>query len=277
MKWVLARTAVVRGPVGRCYPAAGDYIASGWHTMFSGRINPDFHLDREQIRAERVRMRADPRSLARPVVVLAGWRSPSVQGFSLADKLAPLTSGHRGDFTSVSYALAGDIESAARRARSVLEGRFRGASGEVDVVGISMGGLVARLLMAEDPPVGLRIRRLFTIATPHTGAGLARWVRPDRAARAMRPGSPLLARLDDRLAAEEFELICYAQLRDWWVGASRAHPPGRGSHWIDATSPIDRIFSHFTSPRRWPIVLDIARRLRGESPLARTASRPPGD
>lgn len=245
--------------------------------MFSGRINPDFHLDREQIRAERARMRADPRRLARPVVVLAGWRSPSVQGFSLADKLAPLTSGRRDDFTAVSYALAGDIEAAARRARLVLEGRFGGTGDEVDVVGISMGGLVARLLAAEDPPVEFRIRRLFTIATPHTGAGLARWIRPDRAARAMRPGSPLLAKLDDRLPAGEFELICYAQLRDWWVGASRANPPGRGSHWIDATSPIDRMFSHFTSPRRWPIVLDIARRLRGESPLARAASSPPGN
>lgn len=239
--------------------------------MVPRRINPDFQLDREHARAERARMRAATVPLARPVVILAGWRSPSLQGFGLAGKLAPITSGRAEDFISIAYALAGDIHAAARRARAVLAGR---GLHEVDVVGISMGGLVARLLAAEQ---ALTIHRLFTISTPHAGASLARWIRPDRAAQAMRPGSPLLARLDDRLANETFELICYAQLRDWWVGARRCHPPGRCSHWIDAASPLDLAFSHFTSPRRWPIVLDIARRLRGESPLARAATLPPGD
>lgn len=244
--------------------------------MSPRRENPDFHLTREAIRAERARMHAEPRPLARPVVILAGWRSPRLQGFGLADRLAPLTSASRADFIPITYALTGDLARAQARARDVLLAKFGEAGPDVDIIGISMGGLVARLLALEPrPPV--RIARLFTISTPHGGASLARWIRPDRASRAMRPGSALLARLDAALPQAEYEFICYAQLRDWWVGARRCHPPGRSSHWIDVAGPVDFLFSHFTSPRRWPIILDIARRLRGESPLARAASRPPGD
>lgn len=249
--------------------------------MFARRINPDFHLDRAGMDAERARMRADPRPVARPVIVLAGWRSPGVQGWGLSDKLIPLTSGRAEDYISVSYARAGDVRAAARRARAVAAERLARRSAEpapeVDIIGISMGGLVARLLAAEGDSTGFRMRRLFTIATPHAGAGLARWIRPDRATRDMRPGSPFLERLDAGLESAGFELVCYAQLRDWWVGARRTAPPGAGSHWIDVASPIDLLFSHFTSPRRWPIVIDLARRLRGESPLAGPASSPPGD
>lgn len=246
--------------------------------MFSRRINPDFDADPRYIKTERARMRGDHKPLARPVVVLAGWRSPSLQGLGLADRLAPLTSGRRDDYLTISYALTGDIEAAARHARAVLDRLpASGPEREIDVIGISMGGLVARLLASQAGGDGPVIRRVFTIATPHQGAVLARWIRPDRAARAMRPGSPLLRALDDRLAGQSFELVCYAQLRDWWVGATRTCPPGGCACWIDAASPIDWVLSHFTSPRRWPIMLDIARRLRGELPLARAGSRPPRD
>src|SRR5262245_15917374 len=127
--------------------------------------NPVFQVDTAQVRAERARMRRDPRPLERPVVILAGWRSPRLQGFGLADKLAPLTSGRAEDYIRIAYPLVGDLERALARVRTVLSQRgVGGGRNEVDVVGISMGGLVARMLAAQaesDGPV--RIRRLFTI------------------------------------------------------------------------------------------------------------------
>lgn len=253
--------------------------------------NPNFACDAATVENERRRMRADPRPLGRPVVVLAGWRSFRLPAFGLADKLAPLTSGRRTDFIAIAYPWAGSVEAAAGHARRVLTETFQAAGAgqqgpdpvapvEVDVVGISMGGLVGRLLevrsaLADPGPV--RIRRLFTIATPHGGARLADRIALDRAARSMRAGSTLLRDLEAGTAESRYELICYAQLRDWWVGATRSSPAAGTMHWIDAESPMDRALSHFTSFRRWPIVLDIARRLRGESPLAGVPSRPPRD
>lgn len=240
-------------------------------------VNPDFAVDAAMVAAERARMRGEPRPLARPVVIIAGWRSPRMQGFGLADKLGPLTTGRADDFIRIAYPFVGDFERALERVRATLAKSERvGNHTEIDLIGISMGGLVGRLLASRAAEDGLvRVRRLFTIATPHRGAILADWVRPDRAARSMRRGSDLLCGLDECLPRADYELICYSQLRDWWVGAKRTSPEGHGSHWIDTQSPADLVLSHFTSPRRWPIVIDIARRLRGESPLARNASAPP--
>src|SRR6185369_10092730 len=84
---------------------------------------------------------------------------------------------------------------------------------EVDVVGVSMGGLVAR--WAALPPADrfregaahnpgatgkrLRIRNLYTLGTPHRGAILANLIAPDPIARDMRAGSGFLRTLDARL------------------------------------------------------------------------------
>ncbi len=63
----------------------------------------------------------------------------------------------------------------------------------VDLVGHSLGGLIARWYLQQ---LGGRGRRLVTIATPHAGTPVARWV-PGPMGRALRPGSPWLRRLGD--------------------------------------------------------------------------------
>ena len=79
---------------------------------------------------------------------------------------------------------------------------------EVDVVGFSMGGLVSRHAAlplddgargAHGPTRRLKIRRLFTIATPHRGANWAPLGVFNSLAQSMRHGSPLLQRLDAAL------------------------------------------------------------------------------
>jgi triacylglycerol esterase/lipase EstA (alpha/beta hydrolase family) len=67
-------------------------------------------------------------------------------------------------------------------------------TGSVHLVGHSLGGLVVRDAVQHRGLAGLA-RTAVTIATPHTGAALARYV-PGPAARQMRPGSTFLAELE---------------------------------------------------------------------------------
>lgn len=227
---------------------------------------------------ERRHMEAAPVALARPVLVLSGWRSPYWQGRGLARRLEALTCRDASRFRSVSYMLSWSIEGAAQRAVEAVQAAWPSAAHddttEVDVVAVSMGGLVAR---AGAAGLGgsrrLRIHRLFTLATPHRGAALAERIRPDLAAREMRPGSEWLARLDAALPDAAAEIIPYARTGDAWVGATRTAPPGRDPIWTRGPFCL----SHFTIALDEAITLDIARRLRGESPLATGASPPPCD
>lgn len=243
------------------------------------RDNPDFPADPAEVRADWDRMRAQPQALKRPVIVLAGWRAPRLRGRGVATLLRSVTSQRESDFFSVAYPRSGTLRAAARVAMTRIAERWPNGPGEVDAVGISMGGLVARLAAA-CPDNGfprLPIARLFTLATPHQGAKLARYIALDRAARDMRPGSVFLEDLERACLSAEYELFCYAQLRDWWVGASRTAPPGRFPFWTDTRGTAQHVLSHFLINSNFAVLRDIARRLRGEEPVARSASRPPCD
>jgi len=235
--------------------------------------NPAFACDRSLVAAERARMERSPVAVARPVVVLGGWRAPHISPASAEGILRSLVSRKTADFLPLSYPRASSVEAAAEAAMSRIAARFPGQR-DFDIVGISMGGLVARQLASR---LGLPTKRIFTMATPHRGATLAKFVRPDIAAREMRPGSAWLADLDATLATADYELICYATLRDWWVGARNAAPPGHTPIWLDQDTLFGRSLSHFAINRDERILGDIARRLRGEEPLGRASTPPPID
>lgn len=229
-------------------------------------------------------MAGSPRPLARPVAVLGGWRSPPFMARALARRLAALTSRSLGDFRAISFPFASSIGRAASIARHAIEehlDRWHGPAStrEIDIVAISMGGLVARILAstpsADDQGPSLHVRRIFTISTPHRGALLARWIRPDSAARDMQPSSDFLRTLDLALAEDDAshhpaphlappELISYAQRLDWWVGTWNTAPRGHPLRCAKVRGPVSAVLSHFTAHSNPAIVLDIARHLRGE-------------
>lgn len=271
-----------------------------------GPVNPAYPRTKDDISAALDRMRADPVGLARPLVVLSGYRSPSGAASLLADKIARATGADRdADILVLSYPFADSIEHLGQRVAAAVEARWPSDdpahTTEVDVVAISMGGLVARL--AELPfddqaalahaagrplpaPSGkrLNIRALYTLGSPHRGAVLAELVALDPAARSMLRGSPLLSALDARVASRPaatpepkhqpttMTIVPYAVLNDRWVGATRAAPHGQDPIWI----PGRAFLSHHlisTEPR---ILADLCARLRGEAPLAEP-SAPPHD
>jgi hypothetical protein len=239
--------------------------------------NPDFHLEEDALEAELARMGREPKALARPVVILGGWHSPGVANWGVESVLRPRTSGRAEDFLSVTYPLKVSLRGAAEAALAAIRGRGL-LEREVDLVGISMGGLIARALAGGafgHAPV--RARRILTVATPHRGAKIARAVVLDRCAWDMRPGAGFIAKLNESRNGDGPELVCYGALRDWWIGARNTAPPGMHPHWVDVPAGVGRLCSHFAINHDRRVLADIARRLRGEEPIAKRASEPPRD
>ncbi len=213
------------------------------------------------------------------MVILGGWRSPRVSATWTESLLRPFTSGRREDFLSVAYPWCGSVERAAARALRVIRAKYPGQA-EFDLVGVSMGGIVARVLahgVVRDTGAGLRVQRVFTLATPHRGAKFAEIVRPDGAARQLCAGSTMLRRLDALLPDAPYELVCYALLRDWLVGATRAAPPGRAPLWLDVETTFSWYLSHYAISHDRRVLADVALRLRGETPIGREGGAPPSD
>jgi hypothetical protein len=236
--------------------------------------NPNFHIDEAALERESARMRADLKPLTRPVVVLGGWHSPGVANWGVASVLLPHTSGKAEDFLSITYPLKVTLRSAAEAAIEAM--RTRGFwERELDFVGISMGGVLARAIacgaFGHDEP---NVKRIFTIAAPHRGAKIASLAILDACAWDLRPGSRFMSDLNAR-SSNGLELVCYGALRDWWIGASNTAPPGMNPNWVDVPRGIGRLCSHFAVNHDRRVLLDIARRLRGEPPLAGLATEPP--
>lgn len=105
--------------------------------------------------------------------------------------------GHR-PIESLNYSpLTCDIRTAAELlGRHIEEICERTGHRQVDIVGHSLGGLIARYYVQR---LGgdLRIRTLVTLGTPHAGTAVAPLANAHPIVRQMRPGSPLLLELDE--------------------------------------------------------------------------------
>lgn len=136
-------------------------------------------------------------------MLVHGWRDSEKQ---LAPLARHLRSRGRAVVTprlSPSDGAVG-LDRLAEQLRQAVD-RELGAGARFDLVGFSMGGLVSRYFLQRLGGLG-RVRRFVTVASPHRGSVLAKFV-SNAGCRQMRPGSPFLADLDrdlDALAAAGF-------------------------------------------------------------------------
>lgn len=240
--------------------------------------NPSFPLTVSEARAELDEMRSAPRHAPRPIVIIGGYADPGIIVSQFAARLRDLFPPGTTIIT-VAPGWVSTMDDARRRLLDAIEKELPSDdpvwTAEVDVIGISMGGLVARYasMPGEDTRRRLRIARLFTIATPHRGADWAQLPTLEDRVIDMRAGSAFLCTLDE--AEQCFEVLPYCRLDDWIVGEENAAPPGRAAWWVP-NQPFQ--LGHIDAPKDPRIVADIARRLRGENPYTTLpAADLPGD
>ena len=127
----------------------------------------------------------------RPLIVLHGYAMNRANFFVLARRLAKAGIGPIYGFE---YWTLGRTAAAARQLGWFVD-QVRASTGaaQVDLVGHSMGGIVARYYVRLGGGDGI-VNRLITIGSPHGGADLSR-IGIGHPARELVAGSPLLARV----------------------------------------------------------------------------------
>jgi pimeloyl-ACP methyl ester carboxylesterase len=210
-------------------------------------------------------MKLDVKPLARPLLILGGY----VDLFGVHQKLATST-GKRltGTIIPVGFLDCGSFEECQLKLLDAINQACPHPSPtetvEVDVLGYSMGGLLARYAAnppADAPGPRLRIKRLFTISSPHRGADLASVIAPGQLAQSMKPDAPVIR---DLIASEgklSYELYPYVRIDDPVIGNERSAPEGESPWWVDG-GPAE----HIAAAGDARIRADIFRRLRGEKP-----------
>jgi hypothetical protein len=241
--------------------------------------NPSFDLSIRDAKRDIKRMKADPKPLERPVVVVTGWADMMFMSMHWRPILRD-TVGQR-ETVVVNFWGADTFDAARAKVIEAINERWPSEDPdqtiEVDVVAFSMGGLVARYaalpcIDAETQPKRrLKIARLFTLATPHQGADWAAIPTFDKRVIDMRKDSAFLGYVDKHLAEAEYQLIAYARLGDAIVGVPNTAPPGITPWWVH-TPPLG--WAHVSAHRDSRLTADILRRLRGESPWTTSPPAP---
>lgn len=226
-------------------------------------------------------MRDAPVPLLRPLVILGGMNDPGLASGILRAEFKEVTRDDR--VIGVSFLFCGDFDACRRQVIEAVDRAFPSDdpqyTTEVDVIGVSMGGLVARYAAVpsfSDKEGGgrrLRIARLFTISSPHRGAAWAVLPTFSRLHADMRPRSEFLRGLSDaESAAAGYEIYPYVRLGDMIVGVANAAPQGQVAWWVPGEMLQD---AHVMAAVDARILADVARRLRGEEPLTSFPRQPP--
>ncbi len=194
------------------------------------------------------------RATGRPILLIQGWGSSS-------RVLQPLERHLRRvlDRPVVRMRLGGrvhlhlsDIRESSRRVHRAIERMARNSSFEhVDVVGHSMGGLVATYLLKQLDR-GRHVRHVVTLGTPHCGtsaayAGILLAGGLSRAVWQMRPKSRLLKELGSSAMPDGSNLVSIAAEGDDIVPLHAARLPATGQHRnlvLDGLSHWELLVSH---------------------------------
>lgn len=230
--------------------------------------NPDFPLTFQEARERFTSLEKTPGQLQRPVVILGGYLDPGLGSWWVKRELRRLLGP--GPLLNVNFFFCCSFAECREKLLREVEAAFPcddpRRTTEVDVVALSMGGLVARhAAVAPDHNDAerkrLRIARLFTISSPHRGANLAAIPCFLTLHTDMHKESEFLAQLALEYARRDYELYPYARLRDWIVGAENTAPEGETPLWL---SPRAFTPSHLAGATDKRILVDVALKLRGE-------------
>ena len=235
----------------------------------AGPVNPAFPVTSGEARTALRQMGSEPRRLERPVVVIGGYMDPNVSTTYLTSRIKALTGDDR--VVGVVVGFYGSFEECREKVIQAVDESFPNSNPdetkEVDVIGASLGGLVARYAAAtsldERRPRRLKIARLFSISSPHQGARMAGGLTLNEIQADMRPGSDFLKHVAKCDAEAQYEVYPYVCRGDWIVGEEHAAPPGVKPIWLTG-SPWHLIDGHRGSWHDARIIADIGRRLRGE-------------
>lgn len=161
--------------------------------------------------------------------------------------------------------LIGDIRTAAELlGRHVEEVCAHTGRRRVDVVGHSLGGLIARYYVQR---LGgdLRIRTLVTLGTPHSGTRAVPALAPHPIIRQMRPGSEVLAELAEPAPG------CRTRFVAFWSDLDQLMIPVEAARLVHPHLPAENIkvsgVGHLALPVHGTVITEIRRALSGAGPL----------
>ena len=246
-------------------------VSGGMSGCAAQPTNPSFPLTVADARKAVDKMRLTPVQLQRPLVIIGGIGDPNFtppiyrrwfERLTRDTKIITVSIGTCGSFESCRQAVVDAVDKACPSTDPLW-------TTEVDVMGASLGGLVARFAAGPavdtQHPRRLRIQRLFSISSPHTGAALADRIALTQMHRDLRTGSAFMRRLANLDHQASYEVYPYVRLSDQIVGEEHAAPPGLVPIWV----PNHRwTSSHDSALFDDRILADIARRLRGEAPFS---------
>jgi hypothetical protein len=240
--------------------------------------NPSFPVTFSQARDVLHDLSTHPRPLNRPLLIIGGYLDPN-----LSPPLDKMHFRHMagGDdrIVTVSVGFCGSFAECREKVLDAVDRAFPSTdptwTTEVDVVGASLGGLVARYAAAPSDdaahPRRLKVARLFSISSPHEGAALANVIALSQFHRDMRPGSPFMTTLAAHDAEATYQLYPYVRLDDEIVGEQNAAPPDRVPLWLPNPPLQPSHGGAMADPR---ILADIYLRLRGDPPLSHEPASP---
>jgi hypothetical protein len=243
------------------------------------KTNPSFDVGIEEAWAALEEMAAHPKKPQRPVLITGGWQGKDLDGIRTY-KLAAKALGEENLIVVTYGGITTMSDARTRTIQRVLEAAgpadAHGYTPKVDVIGISMGGTVARDAACPprgqgiDDPHRLKIDTFYGISVPHRGVRLGVFGFYDSMAREMFRNSETNRRIEAYFKPGDYRIEDYGRLGDPWVGVENATVPGHYIRWLPNTTFGDAHLG-FLDPR---IVADIVKRIRGEEPFSTDTPAP---
>lgn len=213
-------------------------------------------------------MQAAPHALHHPLLIVGGMLDPGIASSWLRSRFSAITGD--GRVVSVSLGECMSMDDCCEKIIRAVDAAYPSPGGnqtaEVDVIGFSLGGVASRYASLPTAHRRLNIARLFTISSPMRGALAAqRLPLMHPLQRDLRPGSDVVNALN--ASKPTYPIYSYIRLGDTVVGQENAALEGTAVWWVpDAPMTAPHSGAYFDAR----ILADIARRLRDETPLARS-------